>query len=63
MRRDLRTKLYDGVAGIAGDRPSPGASARGRYAAGCLQDITLSGGWPTALLWASCLLGILDKVA
>ena len=28
MRRDLVAKLYDGDAGIAGDGPSPGASAR-----------------------------------
>jgi len=33
MRGDLLTKLYDGDAGIAGDEPNPGASARNRWAA------------------------------
>ena len=32
MRRDLVAKLYDGVSGITGDGPSPGASAQNRYA-------------------------------
>ena len=30
MRRDLLTRLFDWGAGIAGDEPNPGASARGR---------------------------------
>ena len=30
MRGDLPTKLYDGVAGITGNGPSPGASAQNR---------------------------------
>ena len=33
MRRDLPSTLYDGDAGIAGDEPNPGASARGCYTA------------------------------
>ena len=32
MRHDLFMTLYDGDAGIAGDGPNPGASARSRYA-------------------------------
>jgi hypothetical protein len=32
MRRDLSSKLYDGVAGRAGGGTNTGASARNRYA-------------------------------
>ena len=32
MQRDLLTKLYDGVVGIAGDYAIPSASSRRRYA-------------------------------
>jgi hypothetical protein len=42
MRHDLLTRLYDRVAGIAGDGPNPGASARSRYV--FLQTI-LEHGW------------------
>ncbi len=31
MLCDLLLKLYDGDAGIAGNGPNPGASARNRY--------------------------------
>jgi hypothetical protein len=33
MLRDYLLVLYDGIAGIAGDGLSPGASAQSRYAA------------------------------
>ena len=33
MRRDLLTRMYDWVAGIASYGPSPGASARNRWCA------------------------------
>ena len=50
MRRDLLSTMYEGVAGIVGAGPNPGASARNRKPSSPTRLVRLSGRWGWLIL-------------